>query len=166
MTDQLHLSFETYLNWFEKQKLPLQITEKTYRQINDLNEPLPDIVVSTFIKREGENEDVAEYVPVLRLPDTEEVIALVFWRAGLMRYDYFLATYNQKGELLDQQLVASTRYEDNNITRSIMRIDEEGLIFVVKGDTALNSKDYDASSSKHSYFEVLPNGSIQESLNF
>ncbi len=166
MSDQANVSFAAYLDRFEKQTLPLQITEKTYKLINELNEPLPDIIVSTFIKREGDNEDVAEYVPVLRLPDTEEVIAIVFWRAGLMRYDYYLASYNQRGDLLDQRLVASTRYEDNNITRSILKIDEEGLIFVVKGEIPLNSKDYEASSSKHSYFEVLPDGSIQESLNF
>lgn len=166
MPDIDKIRFEVFLDKFDKQQLPLQLTQDTYKQINDLNEPLADIIVSTFIKREGKDEDLAEYVPVLRLPDTEEVIGIMFWRAGLMQYDYYLATYSQVGELLDQRLVASTKYDDKHITRSIIKIDEEGLVFVVTGDQSLESKDYEAGSSKHSYFEVLPDGSIQESLNF
>lgn len=166
MSETDKLSFEAFLERFDKQELPLQITENTYRQFNELNEPLADIVVSSFIKRIGKDEDLAEYVPVMRLPDTESVIGLIFWRAGLMQYDYYLATYSQAGELLDQRCVASTKYDDKHITRSIIKIDEEGLVFVVTGDQSLESKDYEAGSSKHSYFEVLPDGSIQESLNF
>jgi hypothetical protein len=155
------VDFKNYLDRFEAVVLPFTIDESNYRVLNERNEPLPDIVASMFMTRLGEDEDVAEYVPFFRLDDHDEIIVLVLWRAGLLRYDYI-----KNGGIIDQAIIASNFYTSESTTKSVARFEEDGLIYSVSATTSNDNPDnYNMSMSKSSIFEVLPDGQIQQTKN-
>jgi hypothetical protein len=160
------VDFKNYLDRFEAVVLPFTIDESNYRVLNERNEPLPDIVASMFMTRLGEDEDVAEYVPFFRLEDHDEILVLVLWRAGLLRYDYLICTYDKNGGIIDQAIIASNIYTSESTTKSVARFEEDGLIYSVSATTSNdNPNNYDMSMSKSSIFEVLPDGQIQQTKN-
>jgi len=161
-----YIDFSVFLNKFTIVEPTIQLDNDTYNEINAIHEPLPNILVSSFVERLGANEDLAEYVPVFRLPDLNNFICLVFWRAGLLQYDYILATYTQEGGRIDQKVIASTIYSEEKTIKSIAKFDEEGMITVVEGVEDSRTGDLIAANSKQFYFEILENGSIQKSSKF
>jgi DNA-binding Lrp family transcriptional regulator len=160
------LDFESYLKRFTKVELPVQLDENSYQTINQLNEPLPDIIVSLFVDRIGKEEDLAEYVPVFRLPDQNSFVLLVYWRAGILQYDYILVTYTQDGHRIDQKVISSIIFTSDLIHKSVAQFDAEGLITVVEGVEKVQTAELLADRSKHVFFEVLEDGTIQQSIKF
>lgn len=166
MNQDEHIDFAVFLERFTLIEPPVQLDDTSYQDINALSEPFPGILVSTFIKRTGSEEDLAEYVPVFRLPDLPGIISLVFWRAGILQYDYILGTYTPEGDLIDQKVISSTIYSDDKTIKSIAKFDEEGLITVVEGIEDTRTGVMIAANSKQLFFEILENGNIQQSLKF
>ena len=161
LTEQL--DFSAFLERFPIIELPVQIDSESFHDVNSVNEPLPNILVSAYLQRTGEDEDLAEYVPVFRLPGGETFVALVYWRAGLLKYAYLVATYTLNGGLIDQTTLASTIYSEEKIIKSIAKFDEEGFVTVIEGVENAKTHELSAAESKQLFFEILDNGTIQQS---
>lgn len=106
------------------------------------------------------SDEFTEFLSCFRIPDTKDFHALVYWKAGLLTYEYIVATFTKKGILIDQQSIAGTKVENDLIARTVATIDDEWNIFVVGGVTSDVNNAYDGTLSKSIQFMIKENGQI------
>ncbi|MCB0617258.1 MAG: hypothetical protein KDC43_01190 [Saprospiraceae bacterium] len=166
MTDkrrQPKVSFEHFLEKFPEIDLPVTLTDEAIHTFSKVNDPLPVPMIEQFLQRFEEEpaDELTEYVACFRIADTSEFHALVYWRAGLMNYQYILATFTKQGLPIDRKAIAGTYYDGRTFTRSVATIDDEWIIYVVAGQAPDgNDQSYDASSSRTINLELMPDGRI------
>jgi hypothetical protein len=160
---EIRVSFEEFLEQFPILPLPITLSEETARAFSKENDVLPSLVVEQYmVPLEGEEIDEwTEFVPCFRFPDTKDFHAIVYWKAGLLQYYFVLATFSNKGELINRRILAGTFVRGNLVTQSVATIDQDWIITIVTGQ-GRGEEDalYDASSSKTLAMEVMPNGLI------
>ncbi|MCB0704369.1 MAG: hypothetical protein KDC34_03630 [Saprospiraceae bacterium] len=163
-SNKLSLRFDQFLEFFPEVALPAIFSDETLSIFSKENDLLPAVGIEQFIipTEPDEVDDMTEYVPCARIPNTKDFHALVFWRARLMDYQFVLITYTLDGSLvLDREVIAGTYLENNLLTRSVATIDQDWVIYVVTGQTDLEKESsYDASKSKTFNMELLANGQI------
>ena len=77
--------------------MPVTLGEDTHHVFSTENEPLSDAMIAQFIHPTEpvvSDDEFTEYVPCFAIDDTEQFIALVWWKATLLNYEYGLATFN------------------------------------------------------------------------
>jgi hypothetical protein len=154
-------SFQSFLDKFPPLETPLTLGENTHHTFSSLNEPLPQALTNQFIypHEEGQMDELTEFVPCFRIANVEKLIALVYWKAGLMDYQYVLLTYTDKGQWLDRKVIAGTYSDGDTLTHSIATIDEDLIITIASGQ-AEGGQGLDPTSSTIYHLEILPNGTI------
>ncbi|MEM6698404.1 MAG: hypothetical protein AAF599_08410 [Bacteroidota bacterium] len=160
---QKKIRFSHYLNYFPELEMPITLGEETHHAFSQKNEPLPALAIQQFIlplEKEDEDEDLIEYVPCFKIPKTDGFHAIVYWKAGLLNYQYTLVTYEPKGELIDTRVIAGTFSDGESMTNSVATIEEDLMIYVMTGHSANAEEVYDAGASTTIDLEILPDGSI------
>ncbi|MCB0587729.1 MAG: hypothetical protein KDD06_20725 [Phaeodactylibacter sp.] len=160
------VSFSHFLEKFPEVELPITLAEEAHHAFSQKNEPLPPLMIEQFILPLEEQgiDDYTEFVACMRIPETHEFHAVIYWRAGLLNYQYTLATFTKKGELIDKRVIGGTFSDGVVLTSSVVTIDEDWTIYVVSGQARPGEKDYDASSSTAYKLELLPEGQIVNSI--
>lgn len=155
-------TFQDFLEQFPTVELPITLSEDIIREFSANNEPLPQLMIEQFIvPYEAELPDeLTEFVACFKIPETHSFQAVVYWKAGLMTYEYTLATYNNTGELLDKRVIAGTFFDGENLTQSVAIIEEDWEILVMSGQGDPNGLIYDAKKSRVTKLELLPEGQI------
>jgi hypothetical protein len=157
-----------FVEMFPEVPLPVTLNDEAIHTFSQNNEVLSAQMVEQFLEPlTGESTDeFTEFVPCFRIPETFEMTALVFWKAGLMNYQYVLATYdNKSGALIDIRVLGGTFSDGRVITRSIATIDDDWIIYVVSGQTeGSEDETYDAKRSRAVEFELLADGKIIEGM--
>ena len=158
------IPFEQFLALFPVLPLPITLTEELAIEFSKENDVLPAAAIEQFIlPMEPDADELTEFVPCFRIPKTEHFHALVYWKAGLLRYEFVLLTFTHKGVLIDYRSLAGTFAEGNTVTQSVATIDEDWVVTIVAGQApAERGALYDASGSKTIILEVAPNGAIIE----
>lgn len=157
----MHNHFDLFLSAFPEVKLPVSISEETIHVLSQQNIALNERLVREFIlPYEEEVDDLTEFVACFRLAEIEDFHAIVYWKASVMNYQYVLATFTKSGVLVDKAVIAGTFSDGKVITRSYARIDEDWSITIVSGQTEGSADYYDASSSRTTEMELLPDGKI------
>ncbi len=156
------ISFSHFLEKFPEVELPVTLGEEAHHAFSRQNGPLPPLMIEQFILplEEEEADDYTEFVPCMKIPETGEFHAIIYWRAGLLNYQYTLASFTKKGELIDKRIIAGTFSDGDTLTTSVVTIDEEWTIYIVSGQSSSGDKDYDAASSTAYKLELLPEGRI------
>lgn len=156
------VSFSQFLKKFPAVELPVTLAEEAHHAFSSRNEPLPALMIEQYILpiEDQGPDDYTEYVPCMKIPDTGAFHAVVYWRAGLLNYQYTLACFTKKGELIDKRAIAGTFSDGDTLTTSVATIDEDWAIFIVSGQARSGDKDYDPSSSTAYKLELLPEGQI------
>lgn len=156
-------TFQHFLNLFPEVELPFTLGEQDHHSFSQQNTPIGAQIIQEFILPiEEENPDeFTEFIACLKIPDTKDFHAIVYWKAALMDYRYILATFNKKGVLIDKLVIGGTFYQDETFTSSMAKIDEDWTIYVVSGQSV--NSNFDASSSTIRQFELLPAGRIIQS---
>ncbi len=156
--------FQDFLSLFPPVELPVSLTlesHKTFEQINDL---IPIDLASMFIMQEDElpEEEFTEFLPCFRLPAGKEIdfIALVYWKASLMRYDFILATYTKTGIPISRQVIAGTSSDSKTIIKKVATLEQDYSIEVIASEQDVDQIHFDPSSTKELSYELLPNGFI------
>jgi hypothetical protein len=159
--------FKTYCSFFPEVELPVTLSEEYTPIFNKYNKALPEELIKTFILDEkmffGDEEDtdlseeIEEYVPCLSLPSQKGYTALVYWKAGLLKYEYIIHTYDQNGQSIARQVIASTTSDGKNIRQIVATIDPDLEIYIIGGDTD-NPANYDPERSKAFSLEITPTG--------
>lgn len=145
--------------------MPVTLGEDTHHTFGTENDPLSDELISQFIhptESVAADDDFTEYVPCFSIDNTDQFIGLVWWKAELLNYEYVLATFNDKGELIGRSVIAGTTIKDGVVTRSVAVINEEWEITVGEGTSPDGNQIFDPTTSRTRHLEILINGQIVE----
>lgn len=154
------------LSYFPKIELPINITEDLVNTADTVNKVLPQSVIEEFvIKWEAgqEIDEFTEFVPVCTFDTPDEYTPLIYWKGGLMKYEYILVTLDKRGELITRKPIASTLSDGNSIKKSVSHIDQDLIIHIMAGENLVDTK-YDPEHSQAFSMELLPTGDIIFSL--
>lgn len=168
MLSDLDLTFDHFLSYFPEVELPVILSDESPHTFDRHNIPFPAHIIETFLVTidPGAIDEFTEYVPCFRLPDQAEFHALIYWKAGLLDYQFHLVTYDKKSfKMIDHATLGGVQSVNNKLTRSVATIDEDLIIHVVKGESADEESPYDASSTVSYHFEILPGGQIISSIS-
>ncbi len=161
-----HIDFEHLLDFFPLIELPATIGEDTHEAFSQNNEPLPVRVIAQFIQPtepDEIDESVTEYVACFALPPADHYAGIVYWRAGLLDYQYVLLTLDPRTEeMIDRRVIAGTTVVDGELVQSSCAISEDLLIYIVSGQGSLEGYDYSAARSTANRFQVTERGKIVE----
>ncbi|MBK9335863.1 MAG: hypothetical protein IPM98_04505 [Lewinellaceae bacterium] len=158
----MRYTFADFVGKFPTVHMPVILGEETHHVFARENQPLSDNMIAQFIHptEPGALDDAfTEYVPCFAIADTDNFFALVWWKAELLNYEYVLATFTHKGELIDRRVIAFTRVTDGVITRAVATIDEEWEIFIAEGGSS-DAGVFDPTASRTYGLEILMNGTI------
>ncbi len=160
-------TFDDYLSCFPAVDLPVNLTEASIYSFEKENKPFPQGIIEQFILPiESEVPDeFTEFFPCFQLRDTHQFTAVVYWKAKLMQYEFILATYDEKNQLIKSAVIAGTKTNQEQILQSVAHIDEEWRIHIVEGVQDVGAKAYDPKNSNHYSMEILDTGEIIFSLN-
>lgn len=157
------VSFAQFLDKFPEVELPITLNDEIHHNFSQNNEPFNALMINQIIEALDDDEavdDLTEYIPCFKIPETHEFHAVVFWKAGLMNYQYIMATFEKKGKLIDKRVIGGTYSDGKTVTKSVSTIDVDWVIYVVTGQSDGEDNSYDAGSSKAFELELLPDGQI------
>lgn len=164
---QPRVSFSHFIDKFPEVTLPITLAEEAHHAFSQQNDPLqPQIIEQFILPLEGQPmDDFTEFVPCMRIPETHDFHAIIYWRAMLMSYQYTLATFNKKGELIDKQVIAGTFSHGDTLITSVATIEDDWMIYIVSGQSqASGSKEFDPAQSTATRLALLPDGKITEHI--
>jgi hypothetical protein len=157
--------FAEFLDFFPALILPFSLLPDL-QQIPSDPIPLPGVLQDEFILPfEGDEvDDFTEYIPFGRIEGTRDFHAVVYWKAGVLRYEYILATYDTTGKPLYHAIVGGIRYEDEGTIHSVAVIHEDLRIIIVEG---IAEKDDDVVSPETQTYQmsIKPSGEIIYEMN-
>lgn len=156
-----------FYDYFPEIELPITLSEEYSGIFTKYNKPLPIDLIDLFILDKklffgDENieepvDEIVEFVPCFRLPDQKEYHGLVYWKADLLKYEYFIHTFDKKGNSIAKHVIASTTSDGESIRQIVATIDPDLEIYIIGGD-ANNINVYDPESSKAFSLEITPTG--------
>lgn len=142
--------------------MPVTLTDESVDVINASNDPLPASLTAAFIQVwEGgeEADEFTEYMPCFRFKPNKDIMAMVYWKASLMRYEFILVTLDEKHRLISRKPICGTLIEGDIIKKSVARIDEEFIIHIAAGAHHADVE-YMAQQSQSFAMEIIANGEI------
>ena len=156
--------FDTFVQKFPEIEPPVTLRDDSHHDFEQ-NSPLSDEMIADFIARYEATvvDDFTEYMACFSLPKApkQEYQALIYWKAGLLQYDYVLVTYSSDGNMIDKKAIAGTKVTGDAVQHTLAIIDEKMAIFVAEG-AATEGDDYDPNATKARRYEILPNGRIEQ----
>ncbi len=157
------ISFDYFLEKFPILELPVTLSDQEHHAFSSKNQTFSPEMIDAFIMpyQGAPADEFTEFVPCFRLPETQDFHALVFWKASLLNYAYYLITFSKKGKFIDQKEIAGTKNKENELMQSVATIEDDWIIYIVSGikDTH-ESSTYSASTSKAHQLELLADGRI------
>ncbi len=155
------ITFSDFLKKFPEVELPVTMANDTHHDFSQKNDPLSEGMIQKFILEEDEASDTfTEYIACFKIPKTDGFHAIVYWKAGLMNYEYTLATYDKKGNPINKRVIAGTKAEGDMLERSVATIEEDWIIYCVRGVAPADETNYSPSSSQSHHLELLATGKI------
>ena len=157
-----NLTFHNFLEAFPVTELPITLTEDAQTVFSKENKPLSKLMIETYIvPLDDAIDEFTEYIPCFRIPNTYDFHAIVLWKAGLLNYEYFLITFDKKGNLLEKKMIAGTQVKGDALLRTVATIKEDWTIASVVGVASANDNlAYDPATSLDSILELTPEGKI------
>lgn len=158
------MTFNQFVQKFPEITLPISVTEDTASAASLDNEPLSQRMIDEYLLPIDPNTDeMTEFVPCFRIPNMDEVHALCYWKAGLLNYQYILATFQKNGVFIDSHVIAGTLSDGVSVIQTVARIDEYNTIYMVSG-MATNGigENYEAIQSRAKELELLSDGRLIE----
>ncbi|HMX40351.1 MAG TPA: hypothetical protein PK971_16900 [Saprospiraceae bacterium] len=156
-------TFADFVAKFPPVSVPLTLGEDTHHTFGTENAPLTQAMISRFIlPLEGGSEDdeFTEYLPCFSLEDTQNFVALVWWKAALLDYAYTLATFTPQGQLIGKQEIAHTRSVGDKISHAVVVINEDWELTIAEGSSIDGNLAFDPNTSRTRYLEILSDGQI------
>lgn len=158
---QRNISFQSFLEFFPEVELPVMLTSETASEFSKYNHPFSASIIQEYcIEWDIEVDEFTEYIPCFKIPDTGDFTAIVYYKATLLEYGFFIVTYLNSGELISKKPLNSILLADDSIKNSAATIDEDWVIKIVSGEQVIKELDYDTSKSKTTSLEILPTGDI------
>lgn len=156
--------FKQFLGKFQEGVPPITLSDDTHHVFSLENEPLSEKMIADFITKyePKEIDEFTEYVPCFRLPKRNDMVTLVYWKAGLLTYDYLLATFSAKtSSMIDKKVIAGTKVLDNKtVKRTVAVIGEDYSVTTAEG-LEINTV-FDASNSVPHRYIISEDGFVEQ----
>ncbi len=151
---------ERILHYFAETELPVMVSEDYLQDYERDNDPFPQSFIDeVIIEWEKEIDEFTEFIPCFRIPAQENFNTVVYWRGGLLKYDFILVTLDKKGQMINRKSISNTIVTGNVIKKSVASIETDLIINIIAGQS-LDGAEYDAGESKAFSMEILPHGEI------
>jgi len=152
-----------FLDFFPVVELPVTITGDLHHTFSQRNEPFPRTVIDQYLipLEQGNVDELTEFVPCFKLPNTFNMHAFVYWKASLMQYEYILVSISENGEIIDKKVIAGTSTDGDSLTTSVATIEDDFEILILSGHTQEDDfAKFTGAKSKATRLELLPEGQI------
>ncbi|MFT4759922.1 MAG: hypothetical protein ACI9XO_001793 [Paraglaciecola sp.] len=158
----MKLKFQDFLLRFPEVELPVTLSDETLTVFSNENPPINSLVAHQFINvfEDTDMDDMTEYVPCFKIPKTENFHAVVFWKAGLLNYQFVLMTYDKSGNFIDSRTLAGTTSNGELVIKSVATFGEDWSVYIVSGAQDTTAEMYDAGTSTTTELELAPDGVI------
>lgn len=152
--------FAEFIEFFPLIELPFSLLPDI-SQIPSHTIPLPEVLLETYILPiEGEEVDeYTEYIPYGRLTGTKGFHAVIYWKAGVMQYEFILATYSLDGQLLSHAIIGGLRSDDQGLLHSVAVIHEDLSMTIAEGLSS-NGKTLNPDEANTYQMTIKPSGQI------
>ncbi len=155
------VDFKSYITYFPEVDLPVTLSDEKVMTFSSENKALPAGFISEFIEPiEKEIDEMTEFIPCLKIPNTENFTALVYWKGSLMKYEFILVTYNKRNRVISRKSIASVIVEGELVKKSVASIDEDLIISIIAGENQKADEAYDPKNSKAFSMEILGDGEV------
>ena len=156
------ISFKFFLEKFPEHALPVTLRADTYETLGNDFEPLPTLLIEQYLLDEEEEDDgMTEHIACFRLPSHEKYEAIVYWKAGLLTYEYHLKTYTKDGVgVIDSHVIGGTVLINDKLVESIATIQEDRIVCIATGATNIETMEFDTAENKVLYVEIHDDGTI------
>ena len=158
----MKIKFQDFLLKFPEVELPVTLNDETLSVFSKENDPISSLMAQQHINvfEDTEMDDMTEYVPCFKIPNTEGFHAVVYWKAALLNYQFVLITYDKSGNFIDSRTLAGTTSNGELVIKSVATIGEDWTIYLVSGAQDVHSPFYDAGTSTTTEIELGPDGII------
>jgi hypothetical protein len=147
-------AFADFLVKFPEIQLPVTLGEDDHHTFSTENEPLAEKMIFDFITEEM--DEFTEFVPCFLVGATENFVAVVWWKAELLSYEYTIATYKITGEPIKRRAIAGTRVVGETVEYMVAQISPELEIIIAEG--RVKGADLDPQTRQSYVIKFLPNG--------
>jgi len=162
MKNKLPLELEALLNHFPVITPPITLSAEVTHKFSAANRPLPAKLISETIAKWDTFDEYTELVPCFQLDTESSYYAIVYWKGGLLTYEYILATISKENILISKKVIAGTLSDGRSVVNSVANIDEDLCIYTAVGEQK-EGENFQATESKVYKFEILPDGQINAS---
>jgi hypothetical protein len=164
-TEPTKPSFQAFLDCFPPVELPFTLGEDTHLLFSRENDPIPAAIIAEYIlplEGEAETDEVTEYIACFALPTPPAYHAIVYWKAELLQYEYKLFTFDTRGFLIDERVIAGTTFDGAELTQTVASIREDLLLYLVSGQNQVEYSEYAAATSTANRLQITSAGKIVE----
>lgn len=160
MKNQISKTLEELLQYFPELDPPLTVSGEVTHSFSSNNKAIPARLIEKLFSKWDAIDEFTEFIPCFRLKSDGAYFPIVYWKGGLMTYEYILLTLNPKAGVIDRRVIAGTLSNNKTIKESVAYINEELQIYTMVGETDVNSTSYNPDNSSSFHFEILPDGTI------
>lgn len=158
----LKVSFKHFVEKFPEVEFPITLGEDTHHTFSMKNDPIPPLMIEQFIipLEDEEVDEFTEFVACFRMPAQKEYQAIVYWKAGLMNYQYMLATFGKDEKLIDKRVIGGTYYDGEQLTQSVATVKEDGQVIIASGQGDPDAEAFEAASTTAYRVQIGTKGKI------
>ena len=166
MRSKKSIPFNKFVEYFPEISLPVMLTSETASEFSKFNHPFPPLIVEEYCREwDPQMDELTEFVPCFRLPDTGDFTVIVYYEATLLKYGFYIVSYQNDGHIISRKPLNSILITDGKIRNSAAIIDEDWGIKVVAGEQDISEIDYNTENTKMTSLEILPTGDITYTLD-
>jgi len=155
------VDFKSYKSYFPEVELPITLSDEKVMTFSSENKALPAGFIAEFIQPiEKEIDEMTEFIPCLKVPNTKDFSALVYWKGSLMKYEFILVTYDKNNRFICRRSIASVIVDGELVKKSVASIDEDLIISIIAGENKNGDEEYNPKNSKAFSMEILGDGEV------
>ncbi len=154
------ITFSEFLQIFPEASFPAVVSKDSIIEFSRNNIALPAIAIDKYINEwDPDPNEFVEYIPCFKFNFEKDFVAIVYYKAELLKYEYILAILDKKGQLISRKVIAGLISDGQNAIQSAATITEDFSIHIA-GANASTTHLFDGNDSKQIYMEILANGQI------
>jgi len=155
------VDFKSFKTYFPEVELPITLSDENVVTFSSENKALPAGFIAEYIQPiEKEIDELTEFIPCLKIPNTENYTALIYWKGSLMKYEFILVTYDKNNRFICRRSIASVIVDGDLVKKSVASIDEDLIISIIAGENQKADAEYDPKNSKAFTMEILGDGEV------
>ncbi len=160
MNKNISKSLAELLKCFPLIEPPVTISGEVAPSFSAKNPPIPTKYIAQYFAEWENLDEYTEIVPCFQLQSPGNHSIIVYWKGGLLSYEFILASLAPNAELITKKVIAGTVSNNKTIKESVAVISEDLTVYTVVGESDVKSRVYKPENSQSFRFEILPDGTI------